>query len=42
MIEKLEKVKEEGLTKINNANSEEEIETVRKELTGKKSSLTEV
>ena len=42
MLEKLEKVKEEGLKSIKNANTESELEVVRKDLTGKKSSLAEV
>ena len=42
MLEKLEKVKEEGLESIKNANTESELEAVRKDLTGKKSSLAEV
>lgn len=42
MLEKLNKVKEEGLNKINNAKNEEELEQIKKELTGKKSSLSEV
>ena len=42
MLEKLKKVQEEGLKKIKEANIEEQLEAVRKELTGKKSTLSEV
>lgn len=42
MLKKLEQIKEEGLKKIKEATSEEKLELVRKELTGKKSTLSEV
>lgn len=42
MLEKLEQIKTEGLEKIKNSKTTEELETVKKELTGKKSGLTEV
>ncbi len=42
MLEKLEKVKKEGLKSIESASTEIELESVRKDLTGKKSSLSEV
>ncbi len=42
MLEKLKKVQEEGLKKIKEANIEEQLEAVRKELTGKKSTLSEI
>ena len=42
MLEKLDKIKKEGLKKIKEATSEEKLELVRKELTGKKSTLSEV
>lgn len=42
MLEKLEQVRTEGLEKINNTNSLDELENVKKELTGKNSTLTEV
>lgn len=37
MKEKLEKIRNEGLKKINDANNVEELQEVRRELTGKKS-----
>ena len=42
MLEKLKEVEKEGLKKIKEASTESELETVRKELTGKKSTLSEV
>ncbi len=42
MKEKLEKIKANGLEKIKNAKTVAELEEVRKELTGKKSELSEV
>ncbi len=42
MLEKLKKVEQEGLKKIKEAKDEQELEIVRKELTGKKSTLSEV
>lgn len=42
MLKKLEKAREEGLEKINNTTSLDELEIVKKELTGKNSTLTEV
>ena len=42
MLEKLEQIKTEGLEKITNAKTTEELETIKKDLTGKKSGLTEV
>lgn len=42
MIEKLENIKENGLLKIENAKTFEELQEIRKELTGKKSSLNEI
>ncbi|MDE6285155.1 MAG: phenylalanine--tRNA ligase subunit alpha [Bacilli bacterium] len=42
MKEKLERVRIEGLKKISNANTIEELQEVRRELTGKKSELSEV
>ncbi len=42
MKEKLESIKNEGLSKISSAKNTNELEEVRKELMGKKSNLTEV
>ena len=42
MLEKLEQVKQEGLKSIKEAKDEQELELVRKDLTGKKSALAEV
>lgn len=42
MIEKLESIGALGLERINNAKSLEELEEIKRELTGKKSDLTEV
>ncbi len=42
MIEKLESIGALGLERINNAKSLEELEDIKRELTGKKSDLTEV
>ena len=42
MKEKLEVIRKEGLEKITKAKSIEELEEVRKDLTGKKSGLSEV
>lgn len=42
MKEKLTQIKEEGLQKINNAKTLEELQEINKELTGKKSALAEV
>lgn len=42
MKEKLEKIKTKGLEKINNTTNLQELEEVRKELTGKKSELSEI
>ena len=42
MLEKLEKVKEEGLRRIKEAKDSVILEEIRKDLTGKKSALSEV
>ena len=42
MKEKLEQIKKSGLDKINNAKNTNELEEIRRELTGKKSELSEV
>ena len=42
MKEKLESIRENGLKKLENVKSLKELEEVNKELTGKKSELTEV
>ena len=42
MVEKLEQILVEGLKKVDEVKNTEDLETIRKELTGKKSELTEI
>ena len=42
MLEKLEKIREEGFQRIADATGHGQLEAIRKELTGKKSELQEV
>ena len=42
MLDKLEQIREQGFERISNAADRDQLEAIRKELTGKKSSLQEV